>query len=259
MPDIGSTSPSALAALLLDFDGVIVESTDIKTRAFAELFQEHPEHVPAIIDYHLRHLGVSRYKKFAWIYQELLKKPVTDALLEALGARFSQIVFEKILQAPFVPGARETLAACASSSVPVFIISGTPHDELHSILEARGLLRYVTRAWGTPTEKREAIRQIRSEYGFHPEEMLFVGDGMSDYHAATAEGVPFLARDTGEAVADWTDLNVVSVPDLTCLARLKPNHPVTVRSPAPGAPPLSLTLKQAGLRVYGVAVRAPIT
>src|SRR5690606_5760492 len=134
-----SATSCALGALLLDFDGVIVESTDIKTRAFAELFQEYPEHLPAILRHHRENLGVSRYKKFAWIYRELLKKPVTETLLDALGARFSQIVYEQILRAPFVPGARETLAACASRGVPVFIISGTPHDELHRILAAREL------------------------------------------------------------------------------------------------------------------------
>lgn len=243
-----SATSCALGALLLDFDGVIVESTDIKTQAFAELFQEYPEHLPAILRHHRENLGVSRYKKFAWIYKELLKKPVTETLLDALGARFSQIVYEQILRAPFVPGARETLAACASRDVPVFIISGTPHDELTRILEARGLLPYVTQAWGTPTEKREAIRHIRSRFGFDPSEMLFVGDGMSDYRAATGEGIPFLARDTGPEATDWRGLGVPSVPDLTCLASLSPGQSLTLTSPDDGIPPLIVTLKNGQAR-----------
>jgi len=35
------TAASPYQALLFDFDGVIAESVDIKTRAFAELYQEY--------------------------------------------------------------------------------------------------------------------------------------------------------------------------------------------------------------------------
>lgn len=244
-----TTYSCTFRALLLDFDGVIVESNDIKTRAFAEMFGEYPEHLDAIISYHQRYVGVSRYKKFTWIYQELLKQPVTETLLDTLGARFSQIVFEKVLQAPFVPGALETLASYSSAGVPIFIISGTPHDELLRILETRGLKGYVTQAWGTPTEKTEAIRLIQSRYGIDTTEMLFVGDGMLDYQAATSEGVAFLARNSGGEATDWSSLKVVNVPDLTCLASLQPDRPVTLQSPTATVPPLTLTLK-------GVATRA---
>ena len=243
------TCSCTFSALLLDFDGVIVESTDIKTRAFAEMFGEYPEHLGAIINYHRQHVGVSRYKKFAWIYQELLRQPITEALLKSLGARFSETVFEKIIRAPFVPGALETLASCASTGVPVFIISGTPHEELLRILELRGLQELVTQAWGTPTEKTDAIRFIQSHYGIETTEMLFVGDGMVDYTAATSEGVAFLARDSGGEDVDWSSLGVVSVPDLTCLAALQPDRPATIQSAAPNVPPITLTLK-------GVTTRA---
>ena len=56
-------------AILFDFDGVIVDSVDIKTIAFKELFSAFPEHSREIERYHLDHLGVSRYQKFEWIYR----------------------------------------------------------------------------------------------------------------------------------------------------------------------------------------------
>ncbi len=39
---------SVLKALIFDFDGVIFESVDIKTRAFREIFKNHPEHLDRI-------------------------------------------------------------------------------------------------------------------------------------------------------------------------------------------------------------------
>ncbi len=218
----------AFSALILDFDGVILESTDIKTQAFIEMFRDVPEHLDAIVEYHRQHLGMSRYKKFAWIYENLLKKPLSQTMLHELGARFSEIVFDKIVRAPFVPGALETLSACLETDVPTFVISGTPHDELIQIIEARGLERYIARAWGSPMEKPTAVRHIRAFYGFLPNEMLFVGDGWFDYQAAAIEGVPFIARESGGEAVDWERLGVQSFPDLRHLAGVVSNRPAAV-------------------------------
>lgn len=244
------TGSIAFSTLLLDFDGVIVESTDIKTQAFAEMFGDYPEHLDAIIDYHKRHAGISRFVKFKWIYRELLKQPLSESKLKRLGEQFREIVYSKIIRAPFVRGALETITSYRSMGIPIFIISATPHDELDCILHARQLKDYITESWGTPTEKRAAIRRICSTYGKRPDEMLFVGDGLLDYEAATGEGVPFLARDLGEAGFDWSHRGVASVPDLTVLAGLSPDHPVTLSCPDPHVSQLTLTLKE------GVVVHA---
>lgn len=205
-------------ALILDFDGVVVESNDIKARAFAELFGDHPEHLGAILGYHRQNLGISRYKKFAWIYRELLQRPLPQRELESLGSRFSERVVEKIVAAPFVAGARETLSACRRTGLPVFVISGTPIEELGRIVARRGLTAYFTRIWGSPIEKWRAIGEITASYGFAPSQMLFVGDGRSDHEAATRTGVPFVARKSDGEAVDWRRLGVPCVADLEPLA-----------------------------------------
>ncbi|MDD1661933.1 MAG: HAD family hydrolase, partial [Methanomicrobiales archaeon] len=65
-----------IASLLLDFDGVILESVEVKTRAFRELFSFRPDHVGEIVAYHMRNTGVSRFDKFRHIYREILKEPL---------------------------------------------------------------------------------------------------------------------------------------------------------------------------------------
>lgn len=234
-----------LNALVLDFDGVVLESTEIKARAFTELFNDHPEHLERIARYHAEHLGMSRYKKFTWIYQELLKEPLSEEKLVELGDRYSELVFEKILRAPFVPGAHETLENARSLGLPTFLISGTPHDELLRILAGRGLERYFIEVWGSPQEKRAAIQEIRSKYRLDPAEMLMIGDGFFDYEAAAGEGLPFIARRSGADEVDWEALAVPSLPDLTRLARLKRDATVTIPSRDPRVPPMSLTVKGA--------------
>src|SRR3990167_385913 len=127
-----------LRAILLDFDGIIVESNHIKGLAFGELFEDFPQHKQAILDYHFANGGISRYRKIEHIYKEMLKEPLSPAQLKALGQRFSELVFEKVVQCPFVTGAEEFLDQY-NQAIQLFIISATPQKEIAEIVNMRGL------------------------------------------------------------------------------------------------------------------------
>lgn len=206
-------------AVVFDFDGVIVESGDIKTEAFVELFADHPEHLPAIKRHHLDNLGTSRFIKFAWIYQHLLNLPFDVGEKVRLGDRFSAIVFQKVCETPFVPGALEALDVLSRAGVHMVVSSGTPQDELDRIVDARGLRRFFTEVHGSPTEKAAAVGHVLKRFGLERDEVLFIGDGTTDYDAATRTGVRFLARRTPDLAAHWASLGCECVDDLRGLER----------------------------------------
>ena len=53
---------SDLDALIFDFDGVLADSVEVKTRAFAKLFQSYgPEIEDRVVKYHRNNGGMSRY------------------------------------------------------------------------------------------------------------------------------------------------------------------------------------------------------
>jgi phosphoglycolate phosphatase-like HAD superfamily hydrolase len=211
---------TAFKAVVFDFDGVIIESGDIKTEAFLELFADHPEHIAAIRKHHLANLGVSRFKKFAWIYTNLFGKDLEDGEKIRLGDRFSAIVFQKVCEAPFVAGAREALEALAKAGVPLAVASGTPQDELDRIVDARGLRQLFVEVHGSPTEKPTAIKSVMDRYQLAREHVLFIGDGTTDHEAATKAGVNFLARRTPELAPYWQSAGCRCVDDLRGLERV---------------------------------------
>ena len=99
-------NPKTLRAVVFDFDGVILESADLKTEAFVEMFMVHGTKIAEQVrTHHLANLGISRYKKFEWIYATLLQKPLSEQTSQALGQQFSDLALAKILAAPMVPGA----------------------------------------------------------------------------------------------------------------------------------------------------------
>jgi len=204
-----------LRAVVFDFDGVILESADVKTDAFVALYASHGPAIAAKVrDHHLQNLGISRFKKFEWIAKNLLDQELTDEASRAMGERFSALALEGVLAAPFVPGADGALETLAGR-LPLYVASGTPDDELKMIVERRGLASRFHEVHGTPREKPEILRDLMDRHCLATHEVLFVGDGMSDYKAARAVGVEFLARDTPALHDQWLALNVRRVTDLT--------------------------------------------
>ena len=208
-------------AIIFDFDGVILESMNIKTEAFRVLFQDYPDHVDAIVDYHIENGGISRFVKFEYIYREMLNLPFDDAKSKELGEEFSRIVLEAILKCPFVEGAHEFLQKY-SSEIPFFVASGTPHEELKLIVEERGLAPYFKGVYGTPALKPEIIHKILDEEGFAKEEVAYVGDAFSDYGDAQKAEVPFIGRTIPGEPNPFQGLNVPLIKDLNDLEKIVP-------------------------------------
>lgn len=203
----------SIKAVIFDFDGVILESAEIKTEAFLELFDEYPEHQDAILNHHIEHQGVTRYDKFRWIYKNLLKLEYNEKREKELGQNFSDLVFNKIMEADPVPGAIELLKKL-EDEVPTFVASGTPDEELNSIIKGRSLTTYFDEVFGSNRTKEEIIKLIQETHGFTNSELLFIGDATSDYKAAKATDLHFVARNTPRMTEYWQKEEIDPVDDL---------------------------------------------
>jgi phosphoglycolate phosphatase-like HAD superfamily hydrolase len=206
------------ALIIFDFDGVVLESADIKTRAFARLFADQPEHVDAIVDLHLRLAGVSRYEKFRLIYEEILERPLRKREMRRLGEDFSEIALEEILDCPFVPGAREFLERHHEAK-GLYVASGTPEEELRHIVSERGLDPFFRGVYGTPALKADIALRILDETGAEAHEAVFIGDAGTDLEGARGAGVGFIGRLPADGSNPFADEDVPVVADLAELER----------------------------------------
>lgn len=183
-----------IKAIFFDFDGVIVESVDIKTSAFAKLFEHEGQGiVKKVVDYHLNNTGISRYEKFKYIYKEILNRPLNEREFKALCDKFSRLVMNEVIRAPYVKGAKEFLENYLSR-YSYFVLSATPQEEIEEILKRRNLSSFFRGIYGAPTKKSDAIKDILFKGELKPIQALYVGDAMSDYAAAQDNCVNFVAR-----------------------------------------------------------------
>ncbi|MBK8173771.1 MAG: HAD family hydrolase [Rhodospirillales bacterium] len=183
-------------AIIFDFDGVIVESEHIKSRAFAALYAEYGRDVAdAVVAHHEQNGGVSRRKKIRYCHRTLLGREVGDEELEALCRRFSSLVEGEVVDCLWVPGARGVIESQATLRL-LFVVSGTPHEELGRIVMRRGLASFFTEVWGSPPEKAVTVEGILSRHRLDRDRrsVLFVGDAVADWRAARETGVRFVGR-----------------------------------------------------------------
>ncbi|MBF0231892.1 MAG: HAD family hydrolase [Desulfamplus sp.] len=181
------------SAIFFDFDGVILDSVNVKTEAFASMFRKYGEHVEkAVVEYHEANGGLSRFEKFTYFYKHILNQPINQKTLDHLGYKFNQMVINKVLQSPFIPGAEKTLQKIKKQSIPAFIVSGTPDEELKQIVLMRNLKEFFVEIHGSPRKKSAIVNDIAERFEYQLNSTLFIGDSMTDYETASTCGTQFL-------------------------------------------------------------------
>jgi phosphoglycolate phosphatase-like HAD superfamily hydrolase len=182
-------------AIFFDCDGVLLDSVHVKERQFRAMMNARiPRHADAAMDYYWRNGGTSRLAKFHWVWANLVGSPLSVEEIQALGREFQTRVFEGVVTCPMLAGAMEFLQAHAGS-IPCFVISGTPDDELKSVIEGRGLSRYFCEVHGSPRTKTEIANDLLQRYRLDPTRVWFVGDATTDLEAARNTGIHFIGID----------------------------------------------------------------
>lgn len=209
-----------LQAVFWDFDGVILDSVHVKTKAFVRMFSKYgPKVEQAVLEYHLANGGISRFEKFRHYYNNLLNRPISDAELKLLGDEFSSLVMEEVLNAPFIPGVLTTLDDLWARGIPSFVVSGTPEEEVRHIVKERQLSRYFFEVCGSPRKKVEIITDILVRKGYDASKCVFLGDALTDYEAARESGVYFIGIINGETCsfpAGTHTLKSIELKEWTC-------------------------------------------
>ena len=65
--------------IIFDFDGVLVESNEIRFNGFRKLFKDYPqEQVEQLVEYAKANGGISRYKKIEFFFNTIRKEPISS-------------------------------------------------------------------------------------------------------------------------------------------------------------------------------------
>ena len=181
-----------LKAIIFDFDGVVADSVQVKSEAFANLYKPYGKIiVEKVVEHHKNNGGMSRFEKIKLYHETFLNEKITDNAIEALAHQFSDMVMKKVIDSPYVPGVLEYIKK-SYLQYKLFISTGTPTNEMKQILIGRGISKYFTGVYGSPEKKDAHIAKIISKYSYVPNEIIFYGDAYTDVDAAETAGIPFV-------------------------------------------------------------------
>ena len=179
-------------SIIYDFDGVILDSVDVKTGAFAEIYRDcDPSTLKLILKHHKTYEGISRYKKFHYYENFILKSNCNEERIEELAKRFHEIVFNKVVAADYIYGAKEFLIK-HSKDKKQFICTGTPEAEILQIVDRLKISTFFDEIYGSPKTKEVIIDIILNNYELESKDILFFGDALTDYNAANNTGCKFI-------------------------------------------------------------------
>jgi len=181
-------------AILFDFDGVICESSQVKTDAFNYVFNDYPLSTEDIIAYHKAHEGISRDIKLKFICEEILSVEYSEERRGKLLSDFAAFVDNKSKSLPLVKGVEEFLIN-NKDSYEYFIVSGARQIEIESYLKNNNLFELFREIHDGSKSKSIIIEDIMTRYQWHPHEIVFIGDALTDLKAAEKLALPaFIAR-----------------------------------------------------------------
>lgn len=207
----------AVSAFFLDFDGVLVDSVSMKKEAFRSIIAPYAgSRLDDCMSYFMLNGGTSRRTKFQHVWTKVLGHPLDPDLIDRLAGEFSRRVFDLTCQAAYIPGAQEFLEEY-NGQVPLFVISGTPEEELRRVVNARHMQKYFRGVCGSPPTKVQIGNRLVSEYQFDRSCVWFVGDATTDRDAARALDVNFVGVD-GPHLRPYLDGTETMISDLSELA-----------------------------------------
>lgn len=207
--------------IVFDCDGVVLNSNKVKTSAFFQTALRYGEGAAsALVDYHIENGGVSRYHKFTYFLENIVKD-LSDASLQQLLQDYALNVRVGLLECDIAPRIKELRAFTAQSNW--LIVSGGDQKELRDIFRIRGLSSLFDGGiYGSPDNK-EYIMAREIDKGNIAGSALFIGDSKYDYAAAKAVGIDFLFVDKWTEVRDFQiwlkNNNIQSLHSIECLLR----------------------------------------
>ncbi len=184
---------SSKSVVIWDFDGVIKESIDIKTKAFLELFNEYDIEIKNMIKkHHLNNGGMSRFEKIP-IYLSWVGIEPTKSMVDDYCQKFNLNVVANVINSKWVDGVLDFILLNKYNQL-FYIVSATPELEIKFIIKELGLSNSFIKIFGAPTKKTEAISEIINSLNREKTQFLMIGDAMADFEAASNNKISFLFR-----------------------------------------------------------------
>ncbi len=186
-----------IRCVVFDFDGVLVDSNEIKRKAYFEIFAPFGD-ITGIVEGCLadKRTG-NRYQVLECILGGLKAIGILNPdefapnPLMHFAEKYNSICETYANYCKEIPGASDCLTRL-SERYGLYVNSTTLQQPLRRIIRHRGWERYFTEVLGSPQTKIENLKWIMERESVTGDEVVFVGDSEVDLAAARTFGCHFV-------------------------------------------------------------------
>lgn len=180
--------------ILWDFDGVILDSMDVRDFGFKEIFKTFDiDKVNLLLKFHRKNGGLSRYVKIKYFFEQILKSSISDTQILSYANDFSSIMKKQLINPENLISDSLNFIDKNYKSYNFHIVSGSDGEELRFLCKQLKISNYFISIHGSPIEKDTLIKNLLIEYNYKKSETCLIGDSINDYQAAKQNNISFLA------------------------------------------------------------------
>jgi phosphoglycolate phosphatase-like HAD superfamily hydrolase len=179
--------------ILWDFDGVLMDSNFIRDIGFERVLSNYPKQsVQELMDFHLANGGLSRYVKFRYFFENILKQDISETEIQELANKFS-VIMKSLLLNPqlLIEDSINFVKLRFEEGVKMHIVSGSDQVELRYLCKELEISKYFISIHGSPTPKYQLVKDLIESNKYKKEEIVLIGDSINDLDASIKNGIRF--------------------------------------------------------------------
>lgn len=177
--------------ILWDFDGVILDSMDIREYGFRKVLSDFPkDEVDKLIKFHRENGGLSRYVKFGY-FLEKIRNEEKEKKIKKWAEAYSVIMKRNLISEERLIKEVISFIHRHYQNYKMHIVSGSDGAELRYIANELRIAHYFRSIAGSPTPKSELIREIIESHSYAKEKTCLIGDSINDFEAARENNIDF--------------------------------------------------------------------
>ena len=187
--------------IIWDFDGVIVDSMNIRSDAFRYALDTYSSRiVDDLLSHHLENGGKSRYEKFERI---ISRYPEEEMVMKNLLNRYSKFIDKNLFNHSILNDSIYTsIKLNERLGVQQYIASGSDEVELRRLIEFLNVDKYFKGVYGSPKRKHLIVDNIIKTEARGLDQYLLIGDSKNDMEAAKMNGIDFCMYTINDGVKD---------------------------------------------------------
>jgi phosphoglycolate phosphatase-like HAD superfamily hydrolase len=178
--------------ILWDFDGVILDSMEVRDFGFREIFKKFKkEHVSQLIDYHRINGGLSRYVKIRYFFEDIMHESIEADEVMKYAINFSEIMRKELTNPKNLISESVSFIRNNFDKYCFHIVSGSDQEELRFLCKELSIANYFISIHGSPTPKTRLVKELLEKYDYKLAKTCLIGDSINDFEAASLNNISF--------------------------------------------------------------------